>query len=392
MSTEAQIKPARVAHLPHLDGLRGIAILAVLISHLVPVPGRFYLGWMGVQLFFVLSGFLITRILLAERADADRAGTPWSALISFYARRALRIFPIYYLCLLGLCLLRAQHLTDHLPYFLTYTYNIRRMLCPELPCCAEHFWSLSVEEQFYLAWPFLLLFVPRRFLLPTMITVALLAPATRLGLALQRHDRYWLSLLMPCSLDCLALGGMLAWVESRVGTEHLGRSWLARACAWLGCPSLLLFFYLAARVEPLHFRKWFGPGLDVIWVVGNTIQALFFTAAVARACDRRDGDWRRILSLDALRFTGKISYGLYVYHLILLQLAIRPLPVRSHLVVLPGAWLGLPLSFLVAAVSWYALEQPILRLKDRFTQERVRGWFRRAEAEGDGGAAGRRAA
>lgn len=384
--------PARLRHLPYLDALRGLAILGVLVNHLLPLPGGLYYGWMGVELFFVLSGFLITRILLAERDDAEAAGTRGAALVSFYARRALRIFPIYYLSVFALYLLGAPGMRQHLPYYLSYTYNFCPLLMPNVPVGAPHFWSLCVEEQFYVLWPFLMLFVPRRFLPATMLAVALVAPGTRLVFALQHRSRLWLYLLSPCCLDCLAMGGLLAWAESRVGTERLVRSGVARACKFLGFPLMALFVYLAARRTPLLLPRWFGPELDVVWVVGNTAQAIFFTYVVARSCDPGHGDWQRLLSLDGLRFMGKISYGLYVYHMILWARVLEPVWPKSSPVAVPTFWAGVPASFLVAVVSWYALERPILSLKDRFTQERVRRWFRRPPAEVAAAPAERRAA
>jgi peptidoglycan/LPS O-acetylase OafA/YrhL len=368
------VAPERSRHLPYLDALRGLAIVGVIINHFIPVPGALYCGWMGVELFFVLSGFLITRILIAERTEAERAGTRGSALISFYCRRALRIFPIYYLCVLGLLLLKTSGMKERIWYHLTYTSNFRLVLHPLEPNYVRHFWSLCVEEQFYLVWPFLMLFLPRRVLLPVMVGTVLVGPLSRLGFAMGHCDRLALYMLPWCSLDCLGMGGLLAFVESRVGTENLVRSGLVRGCKWVGFVLMIGFLYMSARTEPYVFLRWFGP-MNAIWIVGNTCLAVFFAYLVALSCQPGEGDWKRLLSMNWLRFTGKISYGLYVYHLIVGGQFQMRVPLTAYPVTLPTVWIMIPLSYLVAIISWYALERPILGFKDYFTQARVRSWF-----------------
>lgn len=367
----------RLRHLPHLDALRGLAALAVFYNHMLPaLPGANYFGWSGVQLFFVLSGFLITRILLAERAEAERRGTRGPALLSFYLRRALRIFPVYYLCVLTLYVLKTPGMQKHLWYHLTYTYNFRLAAYEQEVSHVRHFWSLCVEEQFYLVWPFLVLFLPRRLLRPLMVLAALAAPVSRVWLALGLHDRFWLYMQPWCSLDCLALGGLLALVEARAGTDGLLHSGYVRACKWLGGVLALGYLYLSSRATALTIPAWFGP-MDVIWIVGNSCLAVCFTYVVARSCNPPPGDWQRLLSMNWLRLSGKISYGLYVYHHIIINQYHLRVPPAANPVACAEVCLGVPLSYLAATLSWYAFERPILRLKDRFTQEKIRGWFQR---------------
>jgi peptidoglycan/LPS O-acetylase OafA/YrhL len=374
--------PARPGHLPHLDALRGLAIIGVLLNHMVPVPGAALFGWMGVALFFVLSGFLITRILLADRDEAETAGTTWPALASFYLRRALRIFPVYYLCVFGLVLLGAWGIVPNLRWLLTYTYNFRFAAHPEGPWIIAHFWSLCVEEQFYLVWPFVLLFLPRRYLLPAMVAVVLLAPACRLWFALRHADRLWLYAFPLCSLDCLGLGGLLALVERQVGTEGLARSSFVRWCGWATAVAALAFLFLAAAPTPFVVPDWFGQ-LDIIWVVGNSCLALMFTYGVAASCCPGEGDWARLLEMRWLRYTGQISYGLYIYHMLVIGL-LEPYSRTALSFLSPWVfWFCLPTTFLVATASWYCFEKPLLGLKGLFSLERVSGWFGRpAPTEG----------
>ena len=157
----------QLPYLPYLDGLRAVAVLLVLWAHFPFVTGSFVseafwkisqalrTGYIGVDLFFVMSGFLITRILLNERLSNGTI-----SFRRFYINRALRIFPIYYICIAIYALLYARHDGDLLS-LVTYTFNVYKPLYPD-PVALEHTWSLSVEEQFYLAWPFVMAAIPLR--------------------------------------------------------------------------------------------------------------------------------------------------------------------------------------------------------------------------------------
>src|SRR5262245_37043382 len=175
-------KPGRqLAYMKQLDALRGVAIVAVLIEHFLP-EDHFLRGlpWggMGVQLFFVLSGYLITLILLDGRAAVTAGQDQWHILRNFYARRFLRIFPIYYLVLGVTALLGVVVVRQLFSWVFTYMSNVyfvfngpREMVF--------HLWSLAVEEQFYLIWPWLILLLPRAALLPVILTAIIAAPLTR---------------------------------------------------------------------------------------------------------------------------------------------------------------------------------------------------------------------
>jgi peptidoglycan/LPS O-acetylase OafA/YrhL len=291
----------------------------------------------------------------------------------------------------GLYFLGAWGIAPNLRWLLTYTYNFRFAAHPEGPWVIAHFWSLCVEEQFYLVWPFAVLFLPRRWLGPVMAACVLLAPATRLWFALRHADRLWLYTFPLCSLDCLCVGGLLALVERQTGTEGLTSSAFVRWCGWAGAAAAALFVYLAAASQPVVAPGWFGP-LDIIWVVGNSCLALSFTFVVASACAPGEGDWGRLLEMRWLRFTGQISYGLYVYHLIVMG-QVEPYSRTALSFLAPWAfWFALPATFLVASVSWYCLEKPLLGLKGHFTPERVSAWFRQPAPEAEAQPPKRRAA
>src|SRR5689334_6993090 len=161
-------------YMPQLDALRALAVLAVMVHHFLPVdrfipPDYITLGFLAVRLFFVLSGFLITGILLSYRSD-----TRDNALRRFYLRRVLRIFPIYYLTLFIALALQVRAIQLGAFWHLTYLSNYVAPFHPEWMGPASHFWTLAVEEQFYFVWPFIVLFVPRKYLAGTIIgTIAL---------------------------------------------------------------------------------------------------------------------------------------------------------------------------------------------------------------------------
>src|SRR5438045_1535479 len=144
-------------HMPALDGLRAVAVAAVLFAHFNPKSWSHplvRLGHVGVILFFVLSGFLISGILLGSRDDIDDGAVRRSACLRiFYVRRALRIFPIYYLTLFAVTLAGYQPVRERLGWLLSYTENVCAVFFGADFMYAEHFWSLCVEEQFYLVWP-----------------------------------------------------------------------------------------------------------------------------------------------------------------------------------------------------------------------------------------------
>jgi len=164
---------------PQLDGLRAIAVTFVLIHHWI--SPRLGFGIIGVQLFFVLSGFLITGILLRERrgVESGRQSIGFSVR-QFYARRFLRIFPLYYACLALFVVLDRFEIRKSLVWFACYLSNVFFFLKGEFGGPFSHFWSLAVEEQFYLFWPWIVLLAPRKRLLAILVGAIVLAPLTRL--------------------------------------------------------------------------------------------------------------------------------------------------------------------------------------------------------------------
>lgn len=327
-----------------LDGLRCLSILAVIWHHAgwQKVPGEWAIagtGYLGVHLFFVISGFLITTLLLREREDTGRI-----SLRDFYIRRSLRIFPLYY-TVIGLYIVTvffferngadAREFYGNLPFFLTYTSNWFVQL--EGRVIFYFAWSLAAEEQFYLVWPTLeKLF--GALAIPAIVGAVLLARTVVQETAPEAG--LWATILISIPPAILA-GVMLAHVlhvprTYAVADKVLGSLWSA--------PLALAGLVVAmALVAP----KW------VIW----TLMTLLVGSAVIR---ERNG--LPFLRWRAMAYVGTISYGMYLFHLLCWNAVKRALP--SHDVLwLPAT---VALTILVAGLSFRYYESRFLALKKRF--------------------------
>jgi peptidoglycan/LPS O-acetylase OafA/YrhL len=349
-------------HMVQLDGLRAIAVLAVLVSHFgnSSCLAVRILPWgaMGVRLFFVLSGFLITGILLQCREyiiSGEASG--WQLVRKFYARRFLRIFPVYYAVLLTVSLANIRPVRDYFWWHVTYTSNIKYALQGSFAGPGSHFWSLAVEEQFYLVWPFLILFTPHRWLVPLNAAIVVLAIGFRsLGVWLGYNDLGLQILPIGC-LDALGMGSLLAVLTSG------GRVWPKVACRfanssfWCG---IVLFVSLALANE----HPW-GHKMEVALQVSS--MAMIFVALVAWGARGTAGLAGNFLSCRLLVYIGKVSYGIYLYHAFIPVVGPR---IFTFLGWLPFYqqfdWaINTAMAILLAAISWHFFEAPINRLKGR---------------------------
>lgn len=355
--------------MPQLDGLRAIAVGVVLVHHLLkpqllpsllsPVPW----GFAGVRLFFVLSGFLITGILLRARADSDRLGVNRLWVIrQFYARRFLRIFPLYYFVIFGAAIVNLPPVREEFWWLVSYLFNIRIALLGWFPENVAHFWSLAVEEQFYLLWPWLVLFAPRRLLFLLSLAMVTLGPLSRaLALAIGLYGPA-LSVLTPSCFDALGLGAALAIAS---GGGPAPRDLVAKLTR-LALPIGLLIVVVLDVLNGLNTWRYAGH-LHVVFY--DTATALVFCWLVAMASTGFSGITGRFLRFGPVAYCGHIAYGIYVYHLLLAQ------PLYQV-----GVWLGLGwqwgdypffvtaslLTVAVAALSWHLMESPLNELKRHF--------------------------
>jgi peptidoglycan/LPS O-acetylase OafA/YrhL len=356
-------------HINSLDGLRGIAILLVFFFHYLPRnldnPLSWFasLGWTGVDLFFVLSGFLITGILYDTRGSENFFRV-------FYARRALRLFPVYFLAV-GIVLFVAVLL--HTPMRWTaipfYVYGANIMLgfkglvpsfTPYFQCV--HFWSLSLEEQFYSLWPLAVFFVRKRTTLLLICAGGILgALLLRILLTHLQASTWVLYTELPTRMDSLLAGGMLALVlrGPRPGAWRSQR----RLYSLMGVFGLTLIF-LFARAKSLFLTSTEMTSWGYSAVAGMYFCILALALVPGTLANR-------IGSTSILRFFGRYSYGLYVWHDLPSPICVTWLGWFSrniHPRILGQMAYGMTMLGLftaIAVVSYHVLELPFLRLKSR---------------------------
>lgn len=359
------------AYMPQLDGLRALAVLAVLHFHFFPnLTGNFGLGHVGVNAFFVLSGFLITAILLRCRTlIEDRHQGPGVTVLRFYIRRFLRIFPAFYAALALTALLDLPPVRQTLGWHAAYLSNVYFAIHGRFDQAVSPWWSLAVEEQFYLLWPSVVLFCPRRALTPMILAMILAAPLWRWGLLLAGGSHVAAKVLTPGCMDTLAGGALLAVLWQRLGGDAPRIRSLALASTALGVVGLLLTHLLLDDLWS-----------DAIPVLGTFFLAPTFFGVVHLAAGGIPGPVGSLLAFPPLAYVGKISYGIYVIHNFMPFITPRIPGLHANVwsgaqrlgwssslvegLVFPLIWSGM--SIAVAAASWHFFENPINRLKDRF--------------------------
>jgi peptidoglycan/LPS O-acetylase OafA/YrhL len=353
--------PAAAAAPPRirgLDGLRAFSITLVLFAHLAATRG-FGLphaatrilyalgpGYLGVRVFFVISGFLITTLLLGEYA---RSGTV--SLGRFYFRRTLRIFPPFYLYVGVVAALSwAELLTlrdGDLLHAITYTVNYHQQRAWHL----GHAWSLSVEEQFYLLWPALFRWLGPKRSVPCLTGYLLLAPLWRMAVALLLPQwRLAIGETFFTTADAIATGCLLAILRPRILAWQGYRRWVDSGWFALVLPALLLAS-AAGRFAKLD------------WLVGSTAQNLLIAVALERLT--RDTSWMAsVLNFRPVVLLGLWSYSVYLWQ----QMFLNGHDQHSWWTAFP---FNLAAVLCVAATSYYAVERPALRLRERLE----RRWF-----------------
>lgn len=324
---------------PSLDGLRAIAVLAVVIYHLTlekMVPG----GWAGVDVFFVLSGFLITSILHKELTSTDRID-----LKSFYIKRFLRLFPAF-IVVVGFSSLAAlfsrNYFTEAMEaalFALTYTMNWSRAFNWGGDWMLGHTWSLAMEEQFYVLWPLFMLFVRRKMQFGVTLGLIALITGWRCYLALNGAEVVRTYNGFDTHADALLIGCLLAFKPNIAPSGP--------TASVLACVALAGIFLLT------H--------LDSVWTQTLGLSAASVVSAVLIASARRDGWLRTVLQWRPFVFTGRISYGLYLWHYpiwFIIYGQFQDWPWAIPVVAI--------LSYAAAVISFFVVERPFLRLKSRF--------------------------
>lgn len=372
-SRESLTRFPDAGYVPEVDGLRGIAIFLVLVHHFAPhvqniwVERELHTGWIGVDLFFAVSGFLITGILVRTREDRRYYS-------NFYVRRALRIFPLYYLLLFILFTLIPRMQGG--PYFETafvgesgsplwyvfYLGNVREAIVGDGPgYLLAPLWSLSIEEHFYLLFPVVVACLSLRSLRRLLLVLVTTAPLIRFAFLLAFPENERIQYVgTVCRLDGLSLGGLLALATEGKSLASWRRITFFAMIVMLAL--LATAFATGGLVHTGAFCRVWGYSLVAI-----TAGSVVLYGVANRGC--RSTGWLRSSGLCSL---GKICYGTYLFHRpveigLLKVLAFAGISAPPDAVWLVFAKCGAAIG--VAAISWNLFEKPILRFKRYFVSE-----------------------
>jgi peptidoglycan/LPS O-acetylase OafA/YrhL len=344
------VQPPATGRIPTLDGIRAIAIGLVLCAHslgtgILPMSTRAHVfADIGVRTFFVLSGFLITTLLLRERA---RSGA--ISIRGFYLRRALRIFPAFYTFLAVVVVLRAAGLADasdrDLVFAGTYTMNFHA----DRAWHVGHLWSLSVEEQFYLAWPLTLIALGTRRALFVAVAAIAVAPAVRLAIWYGWPElRALTDQMFPCVFDALATGCVLAIARESLEASPRYRRLLDARWFWI--------LPLVCAVSRAVNRPWLDLGVTA------TLANVGIALAIHRCVARPQGAVATALEHPLAVRVGVLSYSLYLWQQLFLDRH-----AHAWFTVFP---VNLALAFAAAALSYRLIEAPFLRLSEALRKRR----------------------
>lgn len=381
-TTTTTARPA-LNHLRQLDGIRFVAVAMVLFDHWMSGRVELPLGALGVTIFFVLSGFLITRILLAskDKLSNEPNGGLGKYMKTFYIRRTLRIFPVYYLTLFVLYAVNEPPVRRTFGWLALYATNLYMAYFTTWMGTVDHLWSLAVEEQVYLFFPLLLFFVPRRWVPATAILMIVGAVAMRYVLYRARLPWFIGYVTMPACLDSFGLGAIMAfwWLYQRGRFEQVFRHsiWI-----WVSC-ALLAVVVIYTKILPAIPDATGLPGhhniMSDVWE--RLVASFIGFFLIGRAVLGFGGPVKWILEHPVSQYMGRISYGLYLYHNFVFNVY-HTQPTHFTL----RAWrritdvlpflnssyffqfsFFLAITITLATLSWYLIERPVNNLKDRFS-------------------------
>ena len=351
-------------YIPQFDSIRAIAVLLVIFHHWLPKKSIINFlpnGPLGVNIFFVLSGFLITGILLKDKKQSEDSGLNKTSIFkNFYIRRTLRIFPIYYLLLIILWFLNDPDIKEHGCYYFTYTSNILFYSQQFFPTRLSHLWSLAVEEQFYILWPWLIILVNKKFL-PYLISLFIVIGISSNYIFVNKN--WWVAIFTPACFDAFAIGGILSWLTLyRQDVIAL----IQPKFKWIFSIVIVLFLLDVFNLSFLPRR---------------TSHALLAVTIIYYCLFKNNNTIMNfILNNKWLMWIGKISYGVYLYHLFVPELwmwIIKKFTLwnidlffnKAMPALIKPWWLFIQeFSFLmlICFVSWKLIEKPINNLKRKF--------------------------
>jgi peptidoglycan/LPS O-acetylase OafA/YrhL len=366
----------QLKYIKELDGIRAIAVILVIIAHWFPIQmvNEIGFGPIGVEIFFVLSGFLITRILLIKRfrVESKEDLNRWSIIRNFMVRRALRIFPIYYLLLLGLILIRDFFPNPVLSDFGWYFFYLQNILVYKLQAWPggklSHLWTLAVEEQVYLIWPIILIFTPLRLLKYVLIFFLCFGATNYIFLDEILIGKSFTDVLILTCIQGFAVGGLLAYFHLK------GTVVFKQISKWFIVLGLLAFvFFLLAVFKILPFFIGIRFYIDSM-ASGMIAFLLTSNESVLK---------KYFLGNPIMVGIGKISYGIYLFHNfipVLWNAFLKLLGANGYVipyveyrqVLVTQGWVFYMQCFfiliLLTTSSYYLYEKPIMKLKERWAR------------------------
>ena len=351
-------RPPGLTYLPQLDGLRFLAASAVMVQHwvtnlLFPAP----LGYAGVTLFFVLSGFLVTCILLTSKARHAEHGLPASSYFrNFYARRALRIFPLYILVivLLGLC--DRGGVRENAWWFLTHTINIKFFLQGDYDPWVNHLWTLAIEEQFYFAYPLVIFLTPLHRTKRTLLGLVAFSLATKTGLLWAGYTYRAIGFFTFGCFDAFAVGGLIGYLYT------YERERLREIVEKKG--ALIAIAIAFAVAVPVRVSLGEAGSYQAVWF--RLLVSSLSAWIVTKATFGFTGPWKAFLEHPWVSYLGKISYGIYVYHNFMAYITADMCgeDLARSIYMAPLYFFA---TVAVSAASWRFFESPVNELKNRLT-------------------------
>ncbi len=376
-----------LTHIRELDGARGIAVIIVMLYHFMHVPllsndkpdqiftNVLHLGWVGVDLFFVLSGFLITRILIHNKEDRKFS----EYLKVFYEKRSLRIFPLYYLYLLIIFFIFFPLVVHHLDvvekaklitakkdqlWFWLYVSNIKQVINGSFyGASVGHLWSLSIEEQFYLFWPFLVYFLKTEKIKLAAICIIITAPLLRLFLWQAGVPPVSIYVFTLTRMDALAMGALIAVLAIQNVDFNF---------------KFLIRFFLVMLILSLSSIYCFDIRPDVnpfVYTIGYSLLSLTFGALILLLQSRFSFTAKRFFKSKFLVFMGKYSYALYLFHPLVRNAMLRLLGTPKLIWGNQMLWnllfilLCSVVSIFLALLSWNFFEKWFLKMKSKINMK-----------------------
>lgn len=354
---EAGVAPGQ-RRIPSLDGMRAVAIGIVVLGHGIPtMPEKLALVYgtlapepgFGVQVFFVLSGFLITSLLLSEQ---KKTGTV--SLRRFYISRAFRILPAFYFFLIVVSILLAMGVIQ-LQWFVVVASAlfVRDYVPSGHSWWLGHTWSLSIEEQFYLVWPFIFGRFGKRTLVKILLVLAVASPVIRIATwFFMPRLREGILIMFHTRMDGLVIGCLLAMFWSHPGFKERSLGLIASGWAWAAPAWLVFSVFMEHRYR-----------LDWSYSVGYLVDAIAIAVILIWLVERPDTFVGRIFNLRIVRALGVISYSTYLW---------QQMFMTTKNTTITGQWpLNMLLTILAATASYWLIEKTFLRLRSRFFRQPV---------------------